>query len=169
MQIFSRMPIIAVQIKILAELLNANRQKLVTAESCTGGQLAAAFTKMSGCSSWFERGFVTYSNEAKVECLNVSKKTLETYGAVSKETAMAMAEGALKNSHATVAISVTGIAGPSGGSKEKPVGTVWFGFAVKGKKIMASKKKFSGTRNQIQKQAVAFAINQLLNIKFKSK
>src|SRR5258708_6846429 len=115
-------------ITILAErvgqLLKAHKLMLTTAESCTGGQIAEAITQIAGSSQWFDRGFVTYSNAAKQEMLGVKKITLEQAGAVSAETAAEMAEGALRHSHAQISIAVTGIAGPTGGSVDKPVGTV---------------------------------------------
>ena len=116
----------------LSILLAEKGWKIVAAESCTGGLLAAAITHRPGSSQIFERGFVTYSNEAKMECLGVSAETLEKYGAVSDQTAEEMALGALKHSKADLAISITGIAGPDGGSHNKPVGLVYFGYALKG-------------------------------------
>src|SRR5659263_608712 len=117
---------------LMADLMLKNRLKLVTAESCTGGMIAAACTDLGGSSDWFERGFVTYSNAAKTELLGVDGALLLRDGAVSESVARAMVHGALDHSHAQVAVSVTGVAGPSGGSPAKPVGTVWFSFAVPG-------------------------------------
>lgn len=114
---------------------------LAVAESCTGGMIAAALTDIAGSSDVFDRGFVTYSNEAKMDMLGVTAETLEEYGAVSQETAISMAEGALLNSRASIAIAVTGIAGPDGGSDEKPVGTVWFATSYQGK-AFATRKLF---------------------------
>jgi nicotinamide-nucleotide amidase len=119
--------------KELAGQLTAREWKLATAESCTGGGVAYQLTETAGSSAWFERGFVTYSNLAKVEMLGVKQSTLESFGAVSEQVVRAMAEGALSHSQAQVSIAITGIAGPEGGSKEKPVGSVWFGWAGVGR------------------------------------
>ena len=115
----------------LADALRARRWMLATAESCTGGLIAGACTEMAGSSEWFERGFVTYSNAAKSELLGVPASLIARHGAVSEPIARAMAAGALAHSHAQVSVAVTGIAGPGGGSLEKPVGTVWLGWQVK--------------------------------------
>ena len=149
----------------LATQLLTNNQQLVTAESCTGGWIAEAVTSMAGSSVWFERGVVTYSNEAKQELLGVKAATLSTYGAVSEQTAVEMATGILANSHGQLAIATTGIAGPGGGSEEKPVGTVWFGFAGEGLTTQAWRKTFTGDRTQVRQQAVIFALEQVLAIK----
>ena len=127
------------------EVLEACRRRgimLVTAESCTGGMIAAALTDIAGSSDVVDRGFVTYSNEAKKEMIGVSKATLDAFGAVSRETAKEMAAGALGRSRAGIALAVTGIAGPAGGSVEKPVGLVWFGLAVKGRETVAERRLF---------------------------
>jgi nicotinamide-nucleotide amidase len=116
---------------------------LATAESCTGGMIAAALTDIAGSSDVVDRGFVTYSNEAKVAMLGVAEATLAAHGAVSRETALEMAAGALANSRAGIALSVTGVAGPGGGSAEKPVGLVWFGLAINGRETMAEQRLFS--------------------------
>src|SRR5262245_44980230 len=135
---FSRAPalsgfyIMSDTVERLSVLLMSQGKKLATAESCTGGLIASQMTRRAGSSSVYERGFVTYSNESKVEELGVSEATLKAHGAVSEQTAREMAQGALKHSRADVAVSVTGIAGPNGDSDDKPVGLVWFGFAVKG-------------------------------------
>lgn len=113
-----------------------------TAESCTGGLIAAAITDIAGSSDVLDRGFVTYSNKAKIEMLGVSSQTLNTHGAVSRETVLEMAAGALTNSRAGIALAVTGIAGPGGGSPDKPVGLVWFGIAVKGRPAEAQSRVF---------------------------
>lgn len=113
-----------------------------TAESCTGGMIAAAITDIAGSSDVLDRGFITYSNEAKMEMLGVSPQTLQTHGAVSRETALEMASGALARSRAGIALAVTGIAGPGGGSAEKPVGLVWFGLAAKGQPVVAQSRIF---------------------------
>lgn len=138
--------------------------KLVTAESCTGGGLAYYLTSVPGSSEWFERGFVTYSNDAKNKLLKVKLKTLSKFGAVSEETAREMAEGALKNSKATISISITGIAGPGGGTKEKPVGTVWIGFAGVNIKTECSLVIFPGTRLYIREQTIQFVLETLVKL-----
>ena len=150
----------------LSQLLINNNKQLTVAESCTGGWVAKVLTDLAGSSAWFERGFVTYSNEAKQEMLGVAISTLETYGAVSQETVSEMATGALKNSHADFSLSISGIAGPDGGSAEKPVGLVWFGWANKtetSQKVITSEKIiFKGDRNAIREQAVTYALSCLI-------
>ena len=131
---------------------------IAVAESCTGGQLAARITAQSGASAIFERGYVTYTNQAKQDCLGVPSAMLDKHGAVSLEVAEAMAQGAAQNSNAQIAVSTTGIAGPDGGTTEKPVGLVCFGFAIKNGDSGAVKHLFTGERSAIQKQAVDFAI-----------
>lgn len=132
---------------------------LATAESCTGGMIAAALTDIAGSSTVVDRGFVTYSNEAKMEMLGVSAATLEAYGAVSSETAVEMAVGALARSRAGIALSVTGIAGPDGSSAEKPVGLVWFGLALKGAQPKAAQRVFENQgRDFIRREAVRTAL-----------
>lgn len=138
---------------------------VVTAESCTGGMIATAITEKPGSSAYFERGFVTYSNQAKMDCLGVSPDTLEKYGAVSAQTAVEMAEGALENSQAKVAVSVTGVAGPGGGTPQKPVGLVHIGFAIRGG--IAQSKAFNfngGNRQEIRLQTTRAALQILLSI-----
>ena len=138
--------------------------KIVTAESCTGGLIAGTLTDVPGASAWFDRGFVTYSNEAKKAMLGVREETLTEFGAVSKETAEEMALGAVAHSGAGAAVSVTGIAGPGGGTAEKPVGTVCFGFAesVTGfPRCTTVVKHFDGDRASVRRQSVAFAIAEL--------
>lgn len=144
-------------IQSVVNFLLAKQWKLATAESCTGGGIAYHLTEFSGASTWFERGFVTYSNESKHELLNVPTSTIEQYGAVSEETARAMALGALEKSHAHVAISVTGIAGPSGGGKDKPIGTVWFALATP-EGVITERHVFSGDRHAIRLAAIAAGI-----------
>ncbi len=134
---------------------------LTTAESCTGGWIAKVITDISGSSAWFEQGFVTYSNQAKIAQLGVSAATLEAHGAVSEATVREMAAGALKMAGADFAVSVSGIAGPDGGSAEKPVGTVWFGFAAAGDHVLAVCRHFTGDRDSVRSQAVAFALQTL--------
>ena len=146
----------------VGELLSANGQRLATAESCTGGWIAQCLTAIAGSSDWFERGFVTYSNEAKQEMLGVSTATLQRHGAVSEEAAAEMAVGALLHSHADWALAITGIAGPSGGSPEKPVGTVCFGWVGKTAQTCTATWHFSGEREAIRACAVAHALRGLL-------
>lgn len=130
-----------------------------TAESCTGGMIISLLTDIPGSSSMVDRGFVTYSNEAKTEMLGVSPETLEKHGAVSAETAHEMAAGALKNSRAGIALAVTGIAGPDGGSAEKPVGLVWFGLALSGKPVVTEKRIFENRgRDFIRRETVKHAL-----------
>ncbi|PDQ18435.1 damage-inducible protein CinA [Mesorhizobium sanjuanii] len=132
---------------------------LVTAESCTGGMIIAALTDIAGSSAVVDRGFITYSNEAKMDMLGVSAATLEAHGAVSRETALEMAAGALTRSRAGLALAVTGIAGPGGGSAEKPVGLVWFGVAVAGRPIVAEPKLFADKgRDFIRNETVRHAL-----------
>ena len=136
-------------------------QTLVTAESCTGGWVAQAVTSVAGSSDWFERGYVTYSNAAKRGELGVRMTTLARHGAVSEQAAREMARGALKNGRGTIALSVTGIAGPGGGAPGKPVGTVCFGWA-QGRKIASETKRFRGGRNSVRRQSVIHALRGLL-------
>lgn len=147
-------------IENLNNLLRSRNLKLTTAESCTGGLISAAITEIAGSSDVFDRGFVTYSNEAKIAMLGVLPITLETYGAVSEQTAGEMVNGALKNSYGSVAISVTGIAGPSGGSADKPVGLVFIGVANK-KETHVFKHIFNGNRSEVRQQTVEKALQHL--------
>lgn len=137
----------------LGAALKARGLMLALAESCTGGMVAQAVTSVAGSSVWFDRGFVTYSNPAKIEMLSVSNQTLENFGAVSEQTATEMALGALKNSHAQIAGSITGIAGPDGGTIGKPVGTVCFAWATAHSPISTFTKNFNGNREEIRQQA----------------
>lgn len=137
----------------LVELLLSKGQILTTAESCTGGMVAAAITDIAGSSAVFDRGFVTYSNAAKSEMLGVSKKLLETFGAVSEQVAMSMAQGALTHSAATISIAVTGIAGPTGGSETKPIGLVHFAVAQRRGKSISDRQILKGNREQVRIQA----------------
>lgn len=148
----------------LGARLKARKQMLVTAESCTGGWAAQAVTAIAGSSEWFERGFVTYSNEAKEEMLGVRHATIAKHGAVSEETAREMALGALKHSKGTIALAITGIAGPSGGSAAKPVGTVCFAWARKGHDAIAETRRFSGDRDAVRRQSVEHALNKVLQL-----
>lgn len=140
--------------------LQALNHTVTCAESCTGGMLAAELTRLPGSSAWFNMGYVTYSNHAKQQLLKVNETTLQHYGAVSEECVREMALGALIDAKADYALSISGIAGPSGGSADKPVGTVWFGLAAK-QRIWAKHKVFTGERNQIRQQAVDFALQFL--------
>lgn len=152
------------QAEQLAELFLKSSSKLVTAESCTGGGLAEILTRIPGSSAWFERGFITYSNESKNELLSVPMETLEQYGAVSEETAIAMAEGALENSHADVSVSITGIAGPDGGTEEKPVGTVCFAWCKRGEPGKTTRIQFDGDRLKVREQACMLAMQGLIDL-----
>ena len=147
----------------LADLLLAKEWKLVTAESCTGGLIAAACTDLAGSSAWFERGFVTYSNDAKIELLGVEERLLKRAGAVSEPVARAMVIGALAHSHAQLAVAVTGVAGPTGGSAAKPVGTVWFGFTVPGQ-VITEKCHFDGDRAAVRAATVQHAFARLVEL-----
>ena len=138
------------------------RLLLATAESCTGGWVAQVITHTAGCTAWFERGFITYSNEAKTELLGVRPETLKKYGSVSPETAGEMAEGALKNSKAMISLSITGIAGPTGGSRSKPVGTVCFGWCRVGETAETETAVFAGDREAVRRQSVVHALRGLL-------
>ena len=149
--------------RLVADLLLKKQLRLVTAESCTGGLIAAACTDLAGSSAWFERGFVTYSNAAKTELLGVSERVLRRAGAVCGPVAQAMAEGALAHSHAQVAVAVTGVAGPSGGSPAKPVGTVWFGFALPGQ-VLTEKCHFDGDRAAVRQATVRHALERLVEL-----
>lgn len=135
--------------------------KMVTAESCTGGMVAAAMTDRAGSSDVFECGFVTYSNDSKMELLGVPAATIEKYGAVSAQTAEAMVKGALEHSRAHIAVAVTGIAGPSGGTTEKPVGLVYVGYGSRDK-VHMKEHRFSGDRANVRRQAVEKALRHLL-------
>jgi len=135
--------------------------KLVLAESCTGGGMARVITRVPGSSAWFDRGFVTYSNESKIEMLGVNPEVLEQHGAVSEQVAREMALGALKHSNADISASITGIAGPGGGTPEKPVGTVWIGVALKGGHVECRKTFFASGRKHVRVCAIAYALNWL--------
>ena len=148
----------------LGRALLQQRWRAVTAESCTGGLVAGAITDVPGSSGWFERGFVTYSNEAKTELLGVPAALIALHGAVSEEVARAMAEGALARSVSDIAVAVTGIAGPDGGTLRKPVGTVCFAFARKGSTTQASTHHLGGDRQQVRAASVAIALQGLLDL-----
>jgi nicotinamide-nucleotide amidase len=145
----------------LAETLQQRGWMMATAESCTGGLIAGACTDLSGSSAWFERGFVTYSNAAKTGMLGVDAALIDTHGAVSEPVARAMAEGALRRSLAQVSVAVTGVAGPTGGSVDKPVGTVWFGWCVNGA-TTSERQRFDGDRAAVRQATVAHALAGLL-------
>lgn len=147
----------------LGDRLLARRLMVVTAESCTGGWVAQTITATAGCSQWFERGFVTYSNTAKMEMLGVQAATLERHGAVSEATVREMAEGALSHSRAQVAVAVSGIAGPGGGSLDKPVGTVCLAWAGSGFTTLARRDHFLGNRETVRRLAVAAALQGILD------
>ncbi|MEK6745659.1 MAG: CinA family protein [Pseudomonadota bacterium] len=154
------------QINQATALLNAYKSrglKLVTAESCTGGLISALLTEISGSSDVFECGFVTYSNESKIKLLEVDEKLIEQHGAVSEQVASAMAQGAIAKTGADVAVAVTGIAGPSGGTTEKPVGLVYIAVATKNK-ITCVKNIFSGSRDDVRLQSVGKALEMLSDI-----
>jgi nicotinamide-nucleotide amidase len=141
--------------------LKASRAMLVTAESCTGGWVAQAVTSIAGSSDWFERGFITYSNAAKQELLGVRSETLARHGAVSEQTAREMAQGALERSKGTLALAVTGVAGPGGGSAAKPVGMVCFAWASK-RALRSETQHFSGDRQSVREQSVIRALEGVL-------
>jgi nicotinamide-nucleotide amidase len=152
--------------KVLAEKVGAALKLhgllLATAESCTGGGVAQTITGVAGSSAWFERGFVTYSNVAKVEMLGVSQLTLDRHGAVSEATVREMAEGALLQSKAQVSLAVSGIAGPDGGTEDKPVGTVWLAWAIKQGVTRSECHHFNGNRGEVRSHAVRAALQGLL-------
>lgn len=152
------------QAEQLAGLFLKTSSKLATAESCTGGGLAEILTRIPGSSAWFERGFVTYSNEAKQEMLGVPFDALQQYGAVSEETASAMARGAIENSRADYGVSITGIAGPDGGTDDKPVGTVCLGWYKRGTGGTTTRIYFDGDRLKIREQSCLLAIQGLVDL-----
>lgn len=137
---------------------------IVTAESCTGGWLAQALTSVAGASAFFDRGFITYSNESKVELLGVSEEILAKFGAVSEQAVTEMAQGALKYSRAQVSLAITGLAGPTGGGEIKPIGMVWFALVGTALPLQAHCQRFSGDREQVRSQAVEFALKMLFEM-----
>lgn len=145
----------------LGARLKAGGAKLVTAESCTGGWAAQVVTSVAGSSNWFERGFVTYSNDAKRELLGVRQETLDQHGAVSEETAREMAQGALQRGKGTIALAITGVAGPGGGSRSKPVGTVCFAWASRAS-LQSETRQFPGDREAVRRQSVIHALEGAL-------
>ncbi|MBC7787742.1 MAG: nicotinamide-nucleotide amidohydrolase family protein [Methylophilaceae bacterium] len=156
----------------LGKILKQRGLKLALAESCTGGMASQYITAIAGSSAWLDRAFITYSNQAKVEMLHVSEQTLANFGAVSEQTAHEMALGTLSNSGADISASITGIAGPNGGTEDKPVGTVCFGFALKNKllidqtnpQVSTHTKRFSGSRDAIRKQSVTYTLETLITL-----
>ena len=149
-------------VKALFEQLHKNNMMLAVAESCTGGMLSSVLTDQAGSSAYFDRGFITYSNEAKQELLNVPEKTIQTNGAVSEECAKAMAEGAFQNSKANITISITGIAGPGGATDTKPVGTVYFGISGNDAETYAIHEAFDGDRQSVRNRATQKALKLLI-------
>lgn len=152
---------ISVRVRTLATLLTRRGQRLATAESCTGGLIASALTALPGSSIWFERGWVTYSNAAKADELGVDDRLIAQYGAVSERVASAMATGARSAAHADFALSVTGIAGPDGGTPDKPVGTVCFGWATP-TQTLTETWHFCGDRQRVREQSVAHSLAGLI-------
>ncbi len=147
--------------KKLSELLISKNMSIAVAESCTGGSISSSLTSIPGASTYFNCGFITYSNQSKVNMLGVEPKTIELFGAVSEKVAYEMAMGAGQNSQSDLAISVTGIAGPSGGTPKKPVGTVCFGFYIDGN-VETTNQFFSGVRSEIVSESIAFALTELI-------
>src|SRR5262245_61049485 len=152
----AEVPVNALAARVGKRLL-ARRARLVTAESCTGGWVSQAVTAISGSSDWFDRGFVTYSNAAKQQMLGVKGTTLEKHGAVSEQTAREMAKGALRKSRGTIAVAVTGVAGPTGGTAAKPVGMVCFSWATR-RSVRSETRRFRGNRDSVRRQSVVHAL-----------
>jgi nicotinamide-nucleotide amidase len=150
--------------RTLGRLARRRDVDIATAESCTGGGVATAITRISGSAKWFDRGFVTYTNLAKKQMLGVTQKSLRNYGAVSEQVAREMARGALRHSPADVSVAITGIAGPTGGSRKKPVGLVWFAWAVRGGDVQSRCFRFKGDRTGIRLQSVAVALQGLIDL-----
>ncbi len=153
-------------VQALAAQLLSRGWMLATAESCTGGLIAAACTDLAGSSTWFERGFVSYSNAAKAQMLGVDATLIAQHGAVSEPVARAMAQGALQHAHAQVALAVTGVAGPGGGSADKPVGTVWFAWAVTGQAptLYSEMQRFAGDRAAVRQATLRHSLRRLLKL-----
>lgn len=147
--------------KALIQALQQKNLSISVAESCTGGNLSALLTSQSGASNYFECGFISYSNQAKIDMLGVSVTTLEAFGAVSEQTASEMARGVITHSNSDIAVAITGIAGPTGGSKDKPIGTVCFGFCVLGE-CFTTTQQFSGNRAAVVQSSIDFAINTIV-------
>ena len=148
----------------LGEKLRARGWMLATAESCSGGWVGQLVTAIPGSSHWYERGFITYANAAKIEMLGVPPETLAAHGAVSEETAMAMAAGALRHSHAQATLAISGIAGPGGGTPQKPVGLVCYGWALADGTLLSSTCRLDGDREEIRSRAVAAALRGLIEL-----
>lgn len=148
----------------LGDMLRARGWMVATAESCTGGWVGQLLTSIPGSSAWYERGFITYANAAKQEMLGVPADTLDTFGAVSEETASAMAAGALAHSHAQAALAISGVAGPGGGTPQKPVGLVCYGWALADGTHMSSTCRLDGDREEIRSRAVAAALRGLIDL-----
>ena len=155
------MDILAAQV---GGLLKAHGLLLATAESCTGGGVAQAITDVAGSSAWFDRGFIAYSNQAKQQMLGVSEATLNQHGAVSEATVREMVAGALQHSTAQVALAVSGIAGPDGGTQDKPVGTVWFAWGVKNRTCVAHLHHLGGNRAEVRAQSVQIALQGVIDL-----
>jgi nicotinamide-nucleotide amidase len=155
-------------VKTLAEILRSRNWKMAAAESCTGGLVCASLTELAGSSEWFERGYITYSNEAKTECLGVPADLIESHGAVSEQVAKAMAKGAQLNAGTNAALSITGIAGPSGDSIEKPIGTVCFAWAIRSDageiRVLTKTMYFDGDRQSIRQQACDYVLSELAKL-----
>jgi nicotinamide-nucleotide amidase len=148
----------------VSKKLHENNLSLVSAESCTGGWVAKQITDLAGSSAIFDRGFITYSNQAKQDMLGVSENTLDKYGAVSEQVAIEMVKGALNNSQADIALSISGIAGPSGGTIDKPIGTVCFGWMKRGEKALAKTLIIEGDRDNVRKWAVDFSLGGIIKL-----
>ena len=149
--------------QLLGNKLFAKGWQISCAESCTGGGVGYAITSISGSSAWFKKGYITYSNDAKQELLGVTEQTLIKHGAVSATTVEEMAAGAAKQANAEVAVAISGIAGPDGGTSEKPVGTVWFGFFINGQS-MSQKQLITGDRQAVRIKAIEFALSSTLEL-----
>lgn len=145
----------------VGRLLLRRKATVTAAESCTGGWISKVLTDIAGSSAWFERGFVTYSNDAKQQLVGVSADALARWGAVSEQVVQEMAQGALQAAHAQFAVAVSGIAGPDGGTAEKPTGTVWFGFASDAGRVVTRRQLFAGDREAVRRQATAYALQTL--------
>ncbi|MCB1735399.1 MAG: nicotinamide-nucleotide amidohydrolase family protein [Gammaproteobacteria bacterium] len=143
--------------------MNRRGDRIAVAESCTGGGLAQACTDQAGSSTWFDRGFVTYSNEAKQDMLGVRVETLADHGAVSEAVVREMAQGAIRHSRANVSVAISGIAGPGGGTADKPVGTIWFAWAVRGEGVRVQRARLFGNRETVRRQAVLIALAGLID------
>tara|TARA_A200000113_G_scaffold77906_1_gene68776 strand:+ start:189 stop:728 length:540 start_codon:yes stop_codon:yes gene_type:complete len=154
---------LSAQVQVLGDALKAKGWTVSSAESCTGGGIAFAFTSVAGSSDWFNQSWVTYSNDAKQNVLGVTEQSLVEYGAVSKQTVKEMAAGVRRNSGAQLVVTVSGVAGPGGGTEEKPVGTVWFGFLC-GEREAQIKQVFSGNRDEVRQHAITFAITHLVKM-----